>query len=97
MKSVLFLASIALVLQLCPSFVVQSGPSRVVGESSVHLITWKPIPQTKRSPPPHRDRRTGYRRRDITRSMLRANFIVHTGMVSLTGDFKEITPTALSC
>ena len=32
MKSVLFLASIALVLQLCPSFVVHNGPSRVVGE-----------------------------------------------------------------
>lgn len=37
MKSALFLASIALVLQLCPSFVINNGPSRLVGEFELCL------------------------------------------------------------
>ena len=37
MKSALFLASIALVLQLCPSFVIYNGPTRLVGEFMLSL------------------------------------------------------------
>lgn len=42
MKSALFLASIALVLQLCPSFVINNGAARLVGEFMLLLPYCKP-------------------------------------------------------